>query len=133
MANATKAQGTTITIDATPIGELTNIGSPEIGQEAVEVSTLADTWQTFISGGLKTSGEVTLSGNYYSANAGQAALRAAVDGASHAIVITLQDTGNETIAFSAFVTKLGGPEAEKAAHLKFQVTLRPTGAIVFTA
>jgi hypothetical protein len=133
MANATKAQGTTITIGGTTIGELTNIQAPEISQEAVDITSLADTWKTIIASGLKVAGDVTISGNYYSANAGQAALRAAVNGATHAVVITLQDTGNETISFNAIVSKLGGPEAEKGGHLKFQATLTIDGAVTFTA
>lgn len=133
MANAIKAKGTTISIGGTTIGELTNIQAPEISQETIDVTTLADQWKTAIASGHYVAGDVTISGNYYSANAGQAALRAAVDGATHAIVITLQDTGNETIGFNAIVSKLGGPEAEKGGHLKFQATLVVDGAVTFTA
>jgi hypothetical protein len=133
MASGTKGQGTTLTMDGTTIGELTNIQCPETTQGVNDITTLADTTKTLLASGVIEYGDVVVSGNYYSANTGQAALRAAVNGASHAFIITLQDTGNETCAFSAFVTKLGGPEAEKGGHLKFQATLAITGAVTWTA
>ena len=131
-ANAIKAKGTTITIDGTAIGELTNIGEPEIGQEVAEVTTLADEWARKVATGVVTAGDVSISGNYYYSNAGQAALRAAAsDQALHTFVITLPDTSTEQCTFSGIVTKLGGPEAEKGGTLKFQATISVDGEPVW--
>ena len=133
MPNATAAKGATITIDGTAIGELTNISTPELSQEVIEVTTLADATPQKIANGIIAAGDVTISGNYYNSDTGQAALRTAVNGAAHTFIITLPNTGAETFTFSAIVTKFGNPESEKGGSLKFSATLAVTGAVTITA
>lgn len=132
-ANATPAKGATITIDGTAIGELTDISCPEMSQEVIEVTTLADTAKRIIASGVDTWGDVTISGNYYNSNAGQTALlAAATDGALHAFIITLPDSGAETWSFNAIVSKLGGISAAKGGHLTFEATLSIDNAVTRT-
>lgn len=122
--NAIKAKGTTITVDGTSIGELTNIGEPGISQEVAEVTTLADEWKRIVATGVVSGEDVTLSGNYWYSDGGQAALRAAShDQSPHTFVITLPDTSTEQCTFTGIVTKWGAPESEKGGTLKFQVTI----------
>ena len=126
--NSIRAKGTTITIDGTSIGELTNIGEPGIAQEVADVSTLADEWSRKIATGVVSGEDVTLSGNYWYSDGGQAALRAAAhDQTLHTFIITLPDSSTEQCTFTGIVTKWGAPEAEKGGTLKFQVTIAVDG------
>ena len=131
---ATKALGTTISIDATPIGSLSSIGGVEITADEIDATNhdSALGFRERITGLLDT-GALEISGQYVNADTGQAALMTA-SGASTgtptaaAFIITYPDFS--TISFDAVITRIVPVgEATVDGLLTFSATLRPTGAV----
>lgn len=77
---AKRSVGTKILIGSNTIGDLSSIGSPNITQEELDVTTLDSEggYREFIAG-FKDPGEVAISGFFVPADAGQDALYAALD------------------------------------------------------
>ncbi len=126
---AKRTIGTTITKGGVNIGSLTKISSPEKSVDSVEVTTLdvADGYKRFIPG-MKDGGEVTVSGYFDSADAGQSALDTAFEaGSEDTYVITFPATIGATFSFSAIITKYNAGEANLEDPLSFELTLKVVG------
>lgn len=105
-----------------PGGEATVIDTTHLGSTAKEKLI-----------GLRDEGQLSLSMNYSSGDAGQAALRAAQASRTlKNIKITFADSGAETADFKAYV--LGGALSGGVdSKVESNVTLEITGAITWTA
>lgn len=76
----TAAKGTVFNFGEQSVGALTSIGGVSASAETIDVTTLdnADGYKEFI-GGFKDGGEISLSGHFDYADAGQKALHAAFE------------------------------------------------------
>lgn len=131
-AKGTKLQ-ITITSTLTDIPALRDI-SLGVGQADLLDATTHDSsgsFREFING-FKDSDEATYTIVYDPANAVHEAIRAAHGGASVAFALVLPDAGNATFAFSALVRTFT-VNAPVDGILEASFTLKPTGAITFTA
>jgi hypothetical protein len=134
MGNAYKGDGTSLTIGGVTVGEITNIKLPKRTSDVVETTVLSDTWATFMRAGGLSAGEITIQGNYYPGDTGQAALETGLSATTaSSFVITLSDSGAEAWSFSGFVKDIDPGEAEKKSTLKFSVTIQITGTVTRTA
>lgn len=121
------AFGTTLTIDATPVAELTNIGGPNVTADALDVTShdSADDYKEFVAG-LLDGGEVSLEGNLTTAAAGNVMMDAANARNLVAVVITFPTTPTIAWSFNGIVTgfSTGAPVADK---LSFSGSIKVTG------
>ena len=131
---AKRAMGTTISINATPIGGLTSIKPPERTADTIDTTTLDsdDGYKEFIQG-FKDGGEVELKGFYDTSYTGQSAVDTAYeDGTEDTYIITFPTALGATCTFTGIVTKLLGPgEANIDDPLAFEVTIKCKGKPVF--
>ncbi|MFZ3132763.1 MAG: phage tail tube protein [Desulfosporosinus sp.] len=121
--------GTTITQGVTNIGILTNIVPPEGSADTVDTTTLdtADGYRTFIQG-MRDGGEVTLQGYFDVTDAGQVAMKTALDaGTVDSYTITSPTTIGAALIFDAIVTKWKVGEANLDDVVGFEVTLKVSG------
>ena len=132
MSNAKRSLGTSIAIGVTAIGELTEIMSPELTAEEIDVTTLGSTsgYREYVQGFLD-SGTLDISGFFYPGDAGQAALKTAFDaGTTATFTITYPAAVGATWVFEGFVTKFKGGDATIEDPLTFECSIRITGATV---
>ena len=109
------------------IGEVTNISPVAIVTDAVETTTLADDFRTYIPG-LSDGGEITVSGHYTGADLGQNAIKTALDDkTTDAYSIVYPTAIGMTWSFNAFVTNFSILEANNDDPIGFEVTLKITG------
>lgn len=127
---AIKSFGTTITIATNAVGGLTEISNGGVEATIIDVTThdSADTSREFI-GGLRDSGEITLSGHFVYADLGQAYLRNNIGGTA-AFEITYSN-GNQ-IAGSC-VIKSAGEGAPLDEAVAFSATLKVSGKPTYSA
>lgn len=126
---AKRGLGTTITINATNIGVLTNISAPELSADTIDITTLDATGNTksFIQGFIDP-GEITMTGFYDNVDVGQTALKAAIDaGTLDTYVITFPAAIGSTWTFTGIVTKFKAGEATLEDPLTFEVTVKVSG------
>ena len=136
MSNATAAKGTLIKVgDAaspeifTTIAEVTNIGGPELEQEAIDVSHHGLAWKEFV-GGLKDGGEISIEANYLPADATHDAstgiLADLAAGTLRNFELVFTDTASTTWSFTALITRfaVGAPVDNK---LSVNITLKLSG------
>ena len=124
-----KGLGTTIVKGAQNIGVLTSINAPEVSADTIDITTLdtSDGYRSFIQG-LRDGGEISISGYFDSADAGQVALKTALDaGTVDAYTITFPATIGATWTFSGIVTKFKTGEATLEDPLGFEATLKISG------
>ena len=124
--------GTTLSIDAVAITQIQDIRGPALSTDTDEVTTHSSPGQVeeFIAT-IKRTGEVSFPLVFDPANAGHAALyQAWVDKTLDVYILTYPDGSAWT--FSAYCIGLG-ESAPVAGHLERAVTLRPSGAPVFSA
>ncbi|HZG83832.1 phage tail tube protein [Paenibacillus sp.] len=129
-----KAQGTTLSIGANVVADLTSISGLELTADTIDVTTLADTYRKFLQG-LKDAGEVTVEGFLNEDDTtGQIAIHNAYKtGAESTFTITFPATVGAEWDFNAIVTgvTLGGAiEMEEA--LSFAATLKVSGEPTLT-
>ncbi len=133
MSSATAGQGTTISWAGTSVAEVTKIGDVELSAKAIDVTHLGSTAKEYISG-LVEAGSVKIEGNFYAGDTnGQIALKAAIGGASGAVVITFPTATGASWSFTAIVTKFtqGKSEGKDCVPFsaEFQITGLPTMSI----
>ena len=129
----TRALGTTITFNAKTIGSLTSIGEITPDSEELDATTLDSQggYREFLQG-FKDSGEVTLSGYYDKADAGQQELITGYgNGEVKAVAIAFPNsTGGAT--FNAYVKSFTLGAADVDGIVGFGATLRISGAVTAT-
>lgn len=109
------------------IGEVTGISPVAIVTDAIETTTLADDYRTFIPG-LSDGGEVTVSGHYTGEDAGQDALESAQAAkTTDAYSIVYPAAIGKTWTFNAFITNFSILDANNDDPIGFEVTLKITG------
>lgn len=121
--------GTTISINATNIGVLTEISGPEITADTIDITTLDVTGgtRTFIQG-FMDAGEVTLKGFFDNVDTGHAAVKAALDaGTTDTYIITFPSTIGATWTFSGVVTKFKAGDATLEDPIVFEATIKVSG------
>lgn len=126
----TRALGTTITFNAKNIGALTSIGEITPDSEELDATTLDSSggYREFLQG-FKDSGEVTLSGYYDKADAGQQELITGYgNGEAKAVVITFPNS-NGGASFNAYVKSFTLGSADVDGIVGFGATLRISGAV----
>lgn len=129
----TRALGTTITFNAKTIGALTSIGEITPDSEELDATTLdsASGYREFLQG-FKDSGEVTLSGYYDKADAGQQELITGYgNGEVKAVAITFPNSAGGA-TFNAYVKSFTLGSAEVDGIVGFGATLRISGAVTTT-
>lgn len=126
---AKRTLGTTLTKGGVTIGSLTKIAPPEKSADSIEVTTLdvVDGYKKFMPG-LKDGGEVSVSGFFDSADAGQLSLDTAFEaGTEDTYIITFPATIGATFTFAAIVTKYTPGEVNTEDPLSFELTLKVCG------
>ena len=129
----TRALGTTITFNAATIGSLTSIGEITPDSEELDATTLDSTggYREFLQG-FKDSGEVTLSGYYDKADAGQQALITGYGtGTVSAVAIAFPNSSGGA-TFNAYVKSFTLGAADVDGIVGFGATLRISGAVTTT-
>ncbi len=129
----TRALGTTITFNAKTIGALTSIGEITPDSEGLDATTLDSQggYREFLQG-FKDSGEVTLSGYYDKADAGQQELITGYgNGEVKAVVITFPNSAGGA-SFNAYVKSFTLGSADVDGIVGFGATLRISGAVTTT-
>ena len=129
----TRALGTTITFNAKNIGALTSIGEITPDSEELDATTLDSTggYREFLQG-FKDSGEVTLSGYYDKADAGQQELIAGYgNGEVKVVAITFPGTAG-VATFNAYVKSFTLGAADVDGIVGFGAILRISGAVTTT-
>jgi predicted secreted protein len=129
----TRALGTTITFNAKNIGALTSIGEITPDSEELDATTLDSTggYREFLQG-FKDSGEVTLSGYYDKADAGQQELITGYGtGDVDPVVITFPNSAGGA-TFNAYVKSFTLGSADVDGIVGFGATLRISGAVTTT-
>lgn len=126
---AKRTIGTTLTKGGVTIGSLTKIAPPEKSTDSIDVTTLdvVDGYKRFMPG-LKDGGEVTVSGFFDSADAGQLALDTSFEaGSEDTYIITFPSTIGATFTFAAIITKYTPGEVNTEDPLSFELTLKVSG------
>lgn len=126
---AKRTIGTTLTKGGVNIGSLTKITPPEKSADSIEVTTLdvIDGYKKFMPG-LKDGGEVTVSGFFDSADAGQLSLDTAFEaGSEDTYIITFPAAIGATFTFAASITKYTPGEVNTEDPLSFELTLKVNG------
>ena len=129
----TRALGTTISFNAKTIGSLTSIGEITPDSEELDATTLDSTggYREFLQG-FKDSGEVTLSGYYDKADAGQQELITGYGtGDVDPVVITFPNSAGGA-TFNAYVKSFTIGSADVDGIVGFGATLRISGAVTTT-
>ena len=121
-------KGTKFSFGTTEVGSLTSIGGVSASADTIDVSTLDNEngYKEFVAG-LKDGGEVSLSGYFDYADAGQKALYAAFESGEAAdCVITFPTAMAAKWTFSGVVTAIEtGAELEGA--ISFSCTVKVSG------
>ena len=137
MTNAVSGVGTTISIGDgaspevfTAIGEVTNLGGPEISAEEIETTSLDSVggFKEFI-GGLRDGGSVTLDMNYLGSNAQQNDMRDNIGGVTKNYQISWPYSPAVTCTFAAQVSNMTfntEPNAAISASVSLKVSGEPT-------
>ena len=129
----TRALGTTITFNAKTIGSLTSIGEITPDSEELDATTLDSQggYREFLQG-FKDSGEVTLSGYYDKADAGQQeSITGYGTGDVDPVVITFPNSAGGA-TFNAYVKSFTIGSADVDGIVGFGATLRISGAVTTT-
>lgn len=130
---AKHGHGTTFSWNGNTVGKLTNIGTPQITADSIDVTThqSADSFREFIPG-LLNAGAVTLSGWFKASDAdGQAAML--TDMASRTVreaIVTLPDN-LATFTFNGFLTSWNLGEAGSDGAIPFAAEVKVTGKPTF--
>lgn len=130
---AKHGHGTTFKWNGNTVGELTNIGTPQITADSIDVTThqSVDSFREFIPG-LLNAGAVTLSGWFKASDAdGQAAML--TDMASRTVreaIVTLPDD-LATFTFNGFLTSWNLGEAGSDGAIPFAAEVKVTGKPTF--
>lgn len=124
--------GATVSIAATALAEVTNIGVPERSADVIEVTShdSTDGHREYIRG-LRDAGEITITMLYVAGSASDDACIAAVDSDDVVAVeiVAKAATGTEDITFNALATGYK-PNALKPGEAQTAtLTLKPTGAV----
>ncbi len=136
MSDAIHGHGTTLSIGGTAVGNIINVGGPEMSRDAIDVSTMDSTskYREYIPGMLD-SGEVTIEINYDGTAAGTANfLSQQFTQTSQTITIVFPAQGaggTSSWAIAGFMTGLGQatPFDGKVTQ---SVTLKLTGKGTYT-
>ncbi len=113
------------------VGSVASITPPQLSRDTVEVSSLdpGDGYKQYLVG-LKDGGEVTVTVNFDTADAGQTALYSAYeDGESHNFKIVFPDASNW--AFAGYITGYAPADVAPADVMQVEVTIRTSGKPVF--
>ena len=129
---ATKSLGTTFTFNSIPVGTLSSISEISCESELIDVTTLdsPDGCRQFMQG-VKSAGDIKLSGFHVKNEEGQATLRAAFDsGVAGVCRIAFPD--GVTATFTALVKAhaLGAAQVDSA--IQFSCTLRSVSKVVIS-
>lgn len=127
MPNAKSGYSTTLKIGLTTVGEIVRVGNVDVSVEAIDVTTLADTFRQFIPG-LADAGEVAFGGNFYPSDSGQAALKTAAFAKTESeFTITFPTSLGATWTFDGIITKFSTGEANQDGSIPFEITVKVTG------
>ena len=128
MGRAGKGLGTTISIDAELINNVTEMGGLELSAEMMEVTTLTSAGKDYIPG-IKDFGVMTMNGFLEPGDAGQAALKAAYDNQTeNTYVITYPAPISATWTFTGLVNKFSTPSVNITEAVPFDVEITVTSA-----
>lgn len=135
---AIPTMGTTLTLNGTPIGQMMDIKGPELSTDTNEITNHSspDYTEEFIAT-IKRTGTITFPLVFYSGDASHAALQTAwLDRSKDAYVMTYPDeTGvadaGDSWGFNAYCVGFS-MSAPVNGHLAADITLRPSGAPLFT-
>jgi len=132
MPNAKTGNTTTISIGGTAVGEVLSIKPVSPTIDPIETTNLDSTAKEFIPSPVPDYGEITINGNFFPSNTGQAALRTAFTSkTTDTYIITFPSTVGATWTFTGFITGYDMGEADNENPLSFAVTVKITGAATF--
>lgn len=124
------AQGTTFSIDGTPVAELTKIDGPAAKRDDVDVTSHdSSMWKEFIPG-LIEAGEIDCEGNYVPSDAGMLKVIQAVSNDTTLIAFEVQTPQGYGFSGNGMLTsfKVSLPFDDKA---EVSFTLKISGELVF--
>lgn len=127
---ATKSLGTTFTFNSIPVGTLSSISEIACESEMIDVTTLdsPDGCRQFMQG-VKSAGDIKLSGFHVKNEEGQTALRTAFDSGNAGVCcITFPD--GVTATFSALVKAHALGAAQVDGAIQFTCTLCSVSKVV---
>ena len=124
---AVTANGTTVSVGGTAIGNLISVSPTSMSVATIDSTDMGSTWRTFI-GGLKDGGECTFEIAYDPSLASHTALEGYIDGDNYVILITWSD--ETTCTFNAIITSFS-PSAAIDDKLTCSVGLKITGEVTF--
>jgi predicted secreted protein len=117
---------------AVPIAEITSLTPPTFNSETIDVTNHDSVGRMaeFI-GGMRSSDDVKVTGNFISTDAGQLLLLAdQADGLVHAYTVVFPATWGASFTFSAVVLKFGvTPFTAKGDAVGFEATMKVSGAV----
>jgi hypothetical protein len=122
------SKGTTLKRATVAVGHITTIGGPNSTASTIDVTTHDSDWMEYVAG-MKDAGEVSFDINFMSTDS-QQAVRDDLGGAPAAYIIEFPGAGS--VAFSATVTAFGMNAGGVNDKLSASVTLKATGALVWT-
>lgn len=132
MTKALTGFGVSLLRGTTPIAEITSITPPSFNSETIDVTNHDSLGRMaeFI-GGMRSSDDVKITGNFILADAGQALLLAdQADGLVHAYTLVFPTAWGASFDFSVVVLKFGlTPFTVKGDAVGFDVTMKVSGAV----
>jgi len=132
MSQALTSFGVSLLRGVTPIAEITSITPPTFNSETIDVTSHDSLGRMaeFI-GGMRSSDDVKITGNFILADAGQALLLAdQADGLVHAYTLVFPTAWGASFSFSVVVLKFGlSPFTTKGDAVGFDVTMKVSGAV----
>jgi len=124
--------GVSLLRGATPIAEITSLTPPTFNSETIDVTNHDSVGRMaeFI-GGMRSSDDVKVTGNFILDDAGQALLIAdQADGLVHAYTLVFPAAWGASFTFSAVVLKFGvTPFTAKGDAVGFEATMKVSGAV----
>jgi predicted secreted protein len=130
MSNAAWAFGSTLAWGANPIVELTNIGTPNIAVDTIDVTSHGSTsgFREFLAG-LADGGEIAIEGNFYSGDTnGQVAMMADLVARTNRVaVVTFPAAVAATWTATGFLTAYQAGPAGIDGAVPFTATIKITG------
>jgi hypothetical protein len=127
---AVNTVGTQLLIGANAIAEITSISGVGVEKGTFESTTLADSWDTHVSTGVKAGKEFTISG-FFNPNdtLGQKAMYDALINDTAISTTVVYPTLNTDVTHDSIITDFSADSEVKGDGIQFEATIKPTGIV----